>query len=905
LIGQTLSHFKITAKLGEGGMGEVYRAEDTKLGRDVAIKVLPEAFVEDKERLARFEREAKVLASLNHANIAGIHEVGEADVAGESLRFLVMELAPGEDLSDRLSRGAIPQDEALRLGIQIAEALEAAHENGIVHRDLKPANVKITPEGQIKVLDFGLAKAWAGPGGNEDMSHSPTLTAQMTQAGTLLGTAAYMSPEQARGEEADRRADVWAFGLILSEMLTGRKTFNEPTVSDTLAAVLKSDPDLSGLPTEAPPSLHRLIERCLRKDARERLRDMGDVGLELREIAAGPQEAVPSSISESLNVVEASSSRSWGKVIVAGALIGLAVAMAAWWLLPSTAPAGWQAETMVQFQQFAPEKTSYVRGLAVSPDGSTVAMTLLEQMTGQSAIWVREVASTEMRRVKGTEGARYPFWSPDSRKIGFFGAGELRVVDLHGTPPVTLAATAVPVDARGATWAGDTILYAPSFSGGLMQVSATGGKPEPVTVIDPEGKIGTHRFPWFLPDGEHFLVYAASGTGMEPAEVHIGSLGSSSTRRLVDSHSVAVFAQPGHLIYVKGDVLVAHAFDLERLEMVGDPMPLGPSLPGGLAVSGSRSLSASGSGTLVYRVEDFSNTRLTLVSDEGVELSRLGTEDTWHYSATFSPDGRSVLVSRYAPDTEGGDLWLYNVERGLGRPLAAGPGDQDTPVWSVDGQSVAFLEAGVVTRIFRVDVDGDGQQRTIYEKDTVAWPVQWLPDGAGVLLVRDTPVGDLGEMNSDLVVVASDGSGDIEEVLASRYSEKDGQVSPNGKWLAYTSDAGGRDEVYVVPFRGEGNAWQVSTDGGFRCRWSRDGTMLYFIGSDGWLHQTDVKVGDTLTTSEPRRLFYANTDRDQSDAGYDVGPDGTFLVNQRVDDAGEPVTVVIGWEQLLGSRSRP
>jgi hypothetical protein len=450
VIGTTLSHFRITAKLGEGGMGAVYRAEDTTLGREVALKVLPEEFTANPERLARFEREAKVLASLNHPNIAAIYEVGHAvpDVGaglptrpdpetdeggrigrsaptsdgavGEAsgstdVHFLAMELAEGEDLADRLGRGAVPTEDALGLAIQMTEALEAAHERGIVHRDLKPANIKITPDGQVKVLDFGLAKAWEGPGGpGGDMTHSPTLTAQMTQAGTLLGTAAYMSPEQARGQEADRRADVWAFGLILTEMLSGRKTFNEPTVSDTLAAVLKSDPDLSGLPADTSPALRLLIERCLRKDPKERLRDMGDVGLELREIVAGDREYVLSGAGEAVPAPEAGrtarSSRS--PAILAGVVAGVLVGFALWWLLPRGAAPAASSSSLIQFGVPAPEGQTPLRGLAISPDGSKLAVVLRNENDERTAVWIRSLDDLDLTKVEGTDGGIYPFWSP-------------------------------------------------------------------------------------------------------------------------------------------------------------------------------------------------------------------------------------------------------------------------------------------------------------------------------------------------------------------------------------------------------------------------------------------------------------------------------------------------------------
>jgi serine/threonine protein kinase/Tol biopolymer transport system component len=968
VIGQTLSHFRITAKLGEGGMGAVYRAEDTTLGREVALKVLPEAFIADPERLARFEREAKVLASLNHPNIAAIYEVGNAvplssratdaplssratdaplssrategsrgiseggdpsasaaqgaafardDSVGDTsaradvtVHYLAMELAEGEDLADRLGHGAIPLEEALGLAIQIAEGLVAAHERGIVHRDLKPANIKVTPDGQVKVLDFGLAKAWEGPGGpGGDMTHSPTLTAQMTQAGTLLGTAAYMSPEQARGQEADRRADVWAFGLILTEMLSGRKTFNEPTVSDTLAAVLKTDPDLTVLPAETSPALRRLIERCLRKDPKERLRDMGDVGLELREILAGERGSVAmAGAATDMGGAEESSSRLPG--ILAGVVIGLLLGLATWWFAPAGEEAATASGEMIRFGIPAPEGKTPMRGLAISPDGSKIALVLRNEHDDRTAIWIRALDDLELRKVEGTDGGMYPFWSPDSRQIGYFAGYGVHVVDLSGTPPRRLADATTTEETRGAAWlAGGTIVYSPHYLGGLLRVPVEGGvEPQAATVLDAKGNVGTHRFPAPLPDGRHFLFYAAPGSGGEPGEIHLGELGSTESRLLTEGHSAPVYSPTGHLVYARGDVLVAHAFDLERLELEGDPIPLGPKLPAGLAVSGLRSLSVADDGTLVYRVEDLSRSLLAWRSRDGTVIDFVDDE-AWHYGVAVSPDGRSAAAGRY-PLSGRGDLWLYDRARGLGRPLASGPNDEDVAVWAPAGRSIAFLESTAMGAAIKVLDIETGETRSIYAEALGAWPTQWLPDGSGILVAHsvapDVMSPTLAETGgSDIAMIDLDRPNELVEVLATPHGETDGQVSPNGRWLAYTSDVSGRKEIYVRPFRGAGSDWQVSTEGGSRPRWARDGGELFFLGADGWLRTAEVAAIEPFATAAPERLFDAEIDQGQSiDPGYDVAPDGTFLVNQRADDGGEPVVVVIGMEQLLAKLGR-
>jgi Tol biopolymer transport system component len=895
LIGQTILHFDITAKLGEGGMGAVYRATDTKLGREVAIKVLPEVFTLQPERLARFEREAKVLASLNHPNIAAIYEVGEAESEGGAVHFLAMELAEGEDLSVRLKRGAIPTEEALELAIQIANALEIAHEQGIVHRDLKPANVIITPDGQAKVLDFGLAKAGETPGGAVDISHSPTLTAQMTQAGTLLGTAAYMSPEQARGEEADRRSDVWSFGLLLNEMLSGRKTFNENTVSDTLAAVLKSDPDLSGLPARLPAEAQRLIERCLKKDARERLRDMGDVGLELREIQERLKQ--PETTSAGPPAATAAQSPAVWRTSLIAALLGVAAAVGTWVVLPTSPEPGAGAERVVRFGIPAPDSMIYVRGLAVSPDGSKVAMTL-RNPEGRTELWVRSLDTMEMKRIEGTAGStRFPFWSPDGQELGYFSDYELKVVDLIGSPPRTLVAgLAQGHDSRGGTWSPDgTIVYAPTYTGGLYRVASTGGEPEPATSLDPEAGDGSHRFPFLLPDGRHFIYHASAGSGSEPGEIRLGELGSTLSKTLTRSNSAAIMAPPNHMLFTRGDALVTQEFDFETLELTGNPRPLGIDLPGGRAISGLRSLSVSQEGTLAYMIDDTSWTRMEWVDRAGNLIGEIKDPDTWHYAPRVSPDGKTVATSRYSDDTSGGDIWLFDRERELGTPFLTGPDDEDILAWSPDGTHLAYTITKPDT--FEVHVrELDGESRMIKQSASAMFVDSWTPDGKSLIIEFDSSGGyDLARVSLD------DPDAPIEMVVSSPYAVWDGLVSPDGRWFSYASDVTGRKEVYVIPMNGTQPPWQVSTVGGTSPRWSHDGSEIFYISIDDWMHAARVTADERFATAAPERLFAAGVESEPLDRQYDIAPDGTFLMNRRSNDASQPVTIVMGLENLLES----
>jgi serine/threonine protein kinase/Tol biopolymer transport system component len=893
LIGTTLLHFDITAKLGEGGMGAVYRATDTKLGREVAIKVLPEVFTLQPERLARFEREAKVLASLNHPNIAAIYEVGQAEGESGAIHFLAMELAEGEDLSERLKRGAIPTEEAIELAIQIANALETAHERGIVHRDLKPANVIITSDGQAKVLDFGLAKAGDAPGGGVDISHSPTLTAQMTQAGTLLGTAAYMSPEQARGEEADRRSDVWAFGLVLNEMLSGRKTFNENTVSDTLAAVLKSDPDLSGLPPKLPAEAQRLIERCLKKDAKERLRDMGDVGLELREIRERLNQPAASLAAPSEEAASSSSPR-WRSPLIA-VLLGLVAAVGAWMILPSKSGSEAVEARVVRFGIPAPEDTVYIRGLAVSPDGSKVAMTL-RNPEGRTELWVRWLDRMEMNRIEGTAGStRFPFWSPDGQQLGYFSDYELKAVDLIGSPPRTLATgMSQGHDTRGGTWGSDgTIVYAPTYTGGLFRVASTGGEPEPATSLNSEAGDGSHRFPSFLPDGRHFVYYASPGSGTEPGEIRLGELGSLESKTLTTSNSAAVMAPENHLLFTRGDALVTQQLDFETLELIGSPRLLNIELPGGLSISGLRSLSVSHQDTLAYLVDDLSYTRLEWVDRAGNMVGEIKDPDTWHYAPRISPDGKTVATSRYSSETSAGDIWLFDRERDLGTPFINGPYDEDLVAWSPDGKRLAYTVTK--SESFEIHVrELDGQSEMIMESDEAIFLDSWAPDGKSLLIEFDKPGGyDLGR-------ISLDAPGDAPEfIVATQYAEWDGSISPDGKWFAYASDVTGRKEVYVVPLSGTQPTWQVSTAGGTSPCWSHDGSEIFYISIDDWMHAAKVTAGDRFSTAAPDRLFEAGVESEPLDRQYDVDPDGVFLMNRRSNDATQPVVIVLGLDNLL------
>jgi Tol biopolymer transport system component len=891
-----LGTYEITVPLGAGGMGEVYRATDTKLGRDVAIKVLPADVARDPERLARFEREAKVLASLNHPNIAHVYGFENATLSdGSGAHFLAMELVAGEDLTARLKHGPLPVDEALGVAKQIAEALEEAHEKGVVHRDLKPANIKLAPDGKVKVLDFGLAKAFAvdpASGSAPDLSRSPTLAHTGTQAGVILGTAAYMSPEQARGKPVDKRADIWAFGVVLLEMLTGRNTFADSTVSDTLASVLKSTPDLAALPPEVPPNVRRVLERCLRKDPTERIRDIGDVLLDLSASTEGADRPPGQ---------EGAAARRAAAVWLA---VGVAIGGALVAVLTSTQRefTDQSAKRTIRLEAAPPAGTRLERGLALSPDGSAIAFAARDAQ-GQTAVWVRSLEALEARRLGGTDGARLPFWSPDGRSVGFFANGQLLAVDLVGGAPRRLAETdQEAVDARGGTWSPDgTIVFGPSFTGPLLRVPADGSRPpEPATKLE-EGQ-GTHRFPLFLPDGRHFLFYASPGSGIEPGELRLGELGSLETRRLVEASSAAVYVPTGHLAFARGSTMLARPFDTARLEFVGEPVSIGIEIPTGSSVSGLRSISASRDGTLAYRADPSSATDLVWVDREGHDLGRLGEAGSWRLAPRISPDGRRIIVGTYGVGSvNAGNLWILDAKRGVGAPLTFDAADDAIAIWSPDGRRVAFGSAksrdtfGLY--LLSVDAPQDAKELVASGAGYLA-PDCWTPDGAQVLYEhRGTATG------SDILIVGVDGGGEPQPWLATPFNEVAADVSSDGHWVAYASDIGGSFNVYVKPLAGGGTPWQVSTGGGTSPRFSPRGDELFYRSLTNEIMTAPVSVSDgRFATGAPVSLFAAGIDDQQRD--YDVTPDGKrFVLARPADTVDAPLVVVLGFDQTLKAAS--
>ena len=711
-------------------MGQVFRARDTTLGRDVALKVLPDAFASDPDRLARFTREAQTLAALNHPNIAHIHGLEESG----GVRALVMELVEGDDLAQRIARGAIPIEDALPIAAQIAEGLEAAHEQGIIHRDLKPANVKVRPDGTVKVLDFGLAKAME-PTGAAAVKNSlaPTITTPaMTQAGMILGTAAYMSPEQAKGRPVDRRADIWAFGAVLYEMLTGRRAFAGDDVSEVLASVLAREPDWTRLPAALSPALGTCIRRCLDKNPGRRWHCASDLRIELEAIAAAPRRAPEAAVEAGL-VVPARTRRFRLALVAAGSLA--AGVLAAVLVMGSQAPPEPQS---VRFEISAPDKARFESGLpgsgpaafnagSLSPDGRGIAFAARDE-TGQVLLWVRALDDVTARALPGTEGAGLPFWSPDSRAIAFFTPGKLKRIDPTGGPAQTICDAA---SGRGGAWNREgVIVFAPGNATPLLRVSASGGDPSPVTTLKP-GEAG-HRFPSFLPDGRRFLYLRELSDG-DVTTVMVGSLDAGESTELMAADSPAVYASPGSVLFVRQGTLLARAFDATRLEFMGEPIPIAEQV----TFDGSgRGFSVSDEGTLAYRVgSNDARKHLTWVDRNGAVVQSVGIPALYQ-SPAISPDGRSVALHRH--EGTGGDIWVMDANGGkLSRLTFDASQENANPLWSADGTQIVFgSRRNNKWGLYRKPSNGTGREELLFESDLMKVPMSVSATGMVLFYVE-------------------------------------------------------------------------------------------------------------------------------------------------------------------------
>jgi serine/threonine protein kinase len=852
-----------------------YRARDTQLNRDVAIKILPELFSADADRVARFQREAQLLASLNHPNIAHIYGLERAGDA----RALVLELVDGPTLADRIVQGPIPIDEALPIARQIAEALEAAHEQGIIHRDLKPANVKLTLDGKVKVFDFGLAKMLERASTGSSLSMSPTLSVGATYAGVILGTAAYMSPEQARGKPVDRRTDIWAFGCVLFEMLTGKQTFETgETVSDAIAAILTKDPGWRLLPKDLPPNIDALLHRCLQKDPQKRLPHIGVARLELDDLAA--EAHLPrASARDSRRTRERVA---WVAALVCAAGVPAALMFA----ISRSRQLAERPEPLEMRVDINTPVTSEPMSFAISPDGRRLVF--VASGDGQARLWVRSLDSLTATPLSRTEGATYPFWSPDGRTVGFFADAKLKRVDVEGGRAQTLVPSiGVP---RGAAWGpGDVILFSSGTSSPLFRISASGG-PTAVATAALAPRESGQSFPRFLPDGRRFVFF----TGTEAMRgIYLGSLDSRTIKRLGAADAAAAYVSPGWLAFVRHGALVAQQIDLSREELVGEPVTIAGQI-GFDTNSSAAAFSVSAAGT-VYRVVGFSRRQLAWFDRSGKPLGVLGPpDDTGLIGATLSPDGRRAAVHRTVDGNT--DVWVSDANR-MTRFTFDASNDQ-YPVWSPDGKWIAFdSNRSGVRNLYRKLSNGAGaEERLLQSTDAVA-ANSFSPDGRFLAFTKFTAGG-----TADLGVLPLEGERKPIPFITSDFDERGAQFSPDGRWIAYQSNESGRYDIFVRPFPGPGGQWQVSTLGGIQVRWRRDGKELYYIAPDGGLMAVPIAVnGATLEPGPSVRLFQTRiwgggTNANQRQQ-YDVAPDGRFLINVTTEDERtSPITLLLNWK---------
>ena len=882
--GTRLGPYEILSPIGAGGMGEVYRSRDTRLERTVAVKVLPAHLSSSPGLRARFEREARAVSSLNHPHICILYDIGSQD----GIDYLVMEYLEGETLAARLQRGPLPPAELLRTAIEVGDALQKAHRQGLIHRDLKPGNVMLTKSG-AKLLDFGLAKTLAPSTGPDGLTASPTMTIPLTGEGAIVGTFQYMAPEQLEGSEADARSDIFAFGVTLYEMATGKRAFSGKTQASLIASILKEEPrPLSEFQPVTPPAFERLVKTCLAKDPDERRQTMHDVVLELRWLAEGGAQPDPRAAAAATPPARTRERFLWVLLVVLLAAATAALGLA------------WQRALSVESRPIrafipAPDKTR-IRStggeagpVAVSPDGSRLVFSASKE-DGTELLWVRPLDSVSATPLAGTEGASYPFWSPDGRSIGFFAGGKLKRIEAAGGPALSLCDAG---SSRGGAWSPEgVILFAPEQIAGLYRVPATGGVPVEVTKLDESRQEGTHRWPQFLPGGRKFIFFSRTTPGHEANAIMAGSLDGGGTTLILRTQSNAVYAS-GHLLFVREATLMAQRFDVEQLKLDGDAFPIAEQVQ--VDANFSRGVfAASDNGVLVYQ-SGFSQVVLQLLwfDRAGRQVGILG-DKALQGDFSISADLKRVVVSVSDPRVGPPDLWIYDVARGLRTRFTTDPSADTRPVWSPDGSQVAFASIRKVNfDLYVKSYTGSADEDPLLQEPYDQLPESWSTDGRYLAYYNRGVPGT----KSDIWVLPLFGDRKPIPFLQTEFREVDPQFSPDGRWIAYTSDeSGGRDEVYVAPFPGPGRMRQISTLGGSKPRWRRDGREIYYLARDGRIMAVEVnQQGSTFEVGAETPLFTIRTQRLGSI--YQVTPDGQrFLVNVAVEEEHpSPLTLVMNW----------
>jgi serine/threonine protein kinase/Tol biopolymer transport system component len=880
VTGTKLGPYEVVSPLGAGGMGEVYRARDTRLDRTVAVKILAQHLSSTSERRQRFDREARAISSLSHPHICSLYDVGQQD----GIDYLVMEYIEGESLAERLEKGPLPLNQALSYAIQVADALDKAHRAGIVHRDLKPANIMLTRSG-AKLLDFGLAKLRANDDGGDfaGQSNLPTEPVGFTGEGTIVGTFQYMAPEQLEAGQVDTRTDIFAFGAVLYEMITGRRAFTGKSRLSLIGAILKDEPPaLSTVQPMSPLALDHIVKTCLAKDPDERWQTARDLMRELKWVGSGSDAgtAVP--------VVIRGKNRERLGWIVAGVLLLALIAS-----LPSAIaylrqpPVDTRA---VRLSIPTPSLTASGSAIAISPDGRRLAF-MATDSSGKGRLWIRPLDSLTAQPLQETDGATFPFWSPDSRFIGFFAGGRLKRIDVSGGPPQTLCDAS---SGRGGTWNRDgVIVFAPDLSSALYRISAAGGESAPLTTLD-QASESSHRWPRFLPDGRHFLYLSRQG---DRTGIYLGSLDSKGTRRILDTAFNAVYAPPGYLLFVREGALMAQPFDPGKLELTGEPFSVAGQV--GLDTRNSSSLfTVSDNGVLVYEgSSEIANSQPAWYDRAGKQISTVGPPGSY-LSIGLSPEENSVAVER--AEKGNFDIWLIDTARNTPTRFTFDPVWNRGPIWSPDASRIVFSSIRpILSDLYVKPASGSTNEQLLLKTGQSKMPTDWSSDGKLILYTESNSKGKI-----DIWVLPLDGDRTPMPFLQDDFEKLSAKFSRDGKWVAYSSDESGQPQVYVRPFPGPGGKYQVSNGGGSQPVWRRDGKELFYIGADGKLMALEVRLGSRFEAGDVKPLFDTHIVVSSgvpsgvlaSRTNYAVSGDGQrFLINNFTETSAPPITVVLNW----------